>query len=613
MKANRVSVFTLGLLGGASSAIAADLRVPQEFPTIQAAVDAAVSGDLVLIGAGLFDESVVVTGKSLTIQGAGSGATIWRAPKGQRALALGSSAVESLAVLDIGFTGGSVDDNGSVVDLEGVGAKQVRRCRFFSNGGRAALEVLGTGSVVEDCLFDRNQLGLSIAWGQSMAVRRCSFFENELLNGGQGGPWVPSDMDIYACTLDADGCVFQRGSSVGGAPIRCVADATFQNCLFESGSGGIAGAIHSYYGSSVVRYSSSRFCGGAAPLFGGSGQFVDQGGNSMSADCGPLELRVPSSFATIQLAIDLCSPGDVVRLAPGVYTESCTVQGKPALIRGAARGGTTWIAPPSASCLRNPQTDSSALEISDIRFTGGTLGYGQGVVDLLGTGLKSVRRCDFVDNGGWAALSVFGDGSRLEQCRFERNRLGASLAWGQNMVVTGCVFLDNHQSDPAGAGGGPWVPSDLDAYACSVAIDSSEFENGSSIGGAPIRIYATADFDGCAFKSGQGGKASAIHAYDHVAVVRLANSAFCESPEPRLFGTAQFVDLGGNSVRQLCGPACPADIEPDGVVNGADMTVVLGAWGTDGAGQPGADVNGDGTVGAADLTLVLNAWGQCPQ
>lgn len=53
---------------------------------------------------------------------------------------------------------------------------------------------------------------------------------------------------------------------------------------------------------------------------------------------------------------------------------------------------------------------------------------------------------------------------------------------------------------------------------------------------------------------------------------------------------------------------CLGDLDGDMLVDGADLTVVLGQWG--GAGS--ADLNGDGTVDGADITVVLGAWGACP-
>ena len=53
-------------------------------------------------------------------------------------------------------------------------------------------------------------------------------------------------------------------------------------------------------------------------------------------------------------------------------------------------------------------------------------------------------------------------------------------------------------------------------------------------------------------------------------------------------------------------PTCdPADLDCDGTVNAADLSILLGSWGTAGAG----DLNGDGTVNAADLSLLLGSWG----
>ncbi|HMN96887.1 MAG TPA: GC-type dockerin domain-anchored protein [Phycisphaerales bacterium] len=58
-------------------------------------------------------------------------------------------------------------------------------------------------------------------------------------------------------------------------------------------------------------------------------------------------------------------------------------------------------------------------------------------------------------------------------------------------------------------------------------------------------------------------------------------------------------------------PACPADLSPaegDGVVDGADLGVLLGAFGE--LGGP-ADLTGDGIVDGADLGVLLGAWGPC--
>lgn len=53
-------------------------------------------------------------------------------------------------------------------------------------------------------------------------------------------------------------------------------------------------------------------------------------------------------------------------------------------------------------------------------------------------------------------------------------------------------------------------------------------------------------------------------------------------------------------------PGAPADLNADGDVDGADLGILLGAWGT-----PAADINGDNTTDGADLGLLLGEWGSC--
>ncbi len=60
----------------------------------------------------------------------------------------------------------------------------------------------------------------------------------------------------------------------------------------------------------------------------------------------------------------------------------------------------------------------------------------------------------------------------------------------------------------------------------------------------------------------------------------------------------------------LCsdGAMCPADLNGDTAVDGADLGLLLAAWGeTGGAG----DLNCDGAIDNADLGLLLSAWGEC--
>ncbi len=65
----------------------------------------------------------------------------------------------------------------------------------------------------------------------------------------------------------------------------------------------------------------------------------------------------------------------------------------------------------------------------------------------------------------------------------------------------------------------------------------------------------------------------------------------------------QVVSLG------VAQPDCDADQNGDDIVDGADLGLLLGKWGST---RGAADLNQDGIVDGADLGLLLGAWGSCP-
>jgi hypothetical protein len=69
-------------------------------------------------------------------------------------------------------------------------------------------------------------------------------------------------------------------------------------------------------------------------------------------------------------------------------------------------------------------------------------------------------------------------------------------------------------------------------------------------------------------------------------------------------GAGSFCDDGSPGCE-----SCSGDLTSDGLVDGADLNVLLGDWG-----QPAsiADINADGLVDGGDLNILLGAWGLCP-
>ncbi|MFM7200097.1 MAG: right-handed parallel beta-helix repeat-containing protein [Myxococcota bacterium] len=203
----------LALMGIPAHALGAVLEVdaaggPRTFTTVQAAVDAAHSGDTVRIAPGFYPESVEVNGKALTLEGSGTaeqqvldgmqvgsvmrigpaeGTTVLRrltlqrgaAARGAGLLAEGAQLeLDQVRLLDnharskgggAWISGGSVRIVESVVEgcsarsgggiwLENTQAPEVLRSSFLHNRGMmgAAVHIEGSGALVSASLFLEN-------------------------------------------------------------------------------------------------------------------------------------------------------------------------------------------------------------------------------------------------------------------------------------------------------------------------------------------------------------------------------------------------------------------------------------------------------------------------
>jgi hypothetical protein len=77
---------------------------------------------------------------------------------------------------------------------------------------------------------------------------------------------------------------------------------------------------------------------------------------------------------------------------------------------------------------------------------------------------------------------------------------------------------------------------------------------------------------------------------------------------PDTYVERQIVNQVGASFRWIAPiERCTEDLDCSGAINGADLGVLLGNWGSPGDG----DLNDSGSVDGADLGLLLSAWGGC--
>lgn len=72
-------------------------------------------------------------------------------------------------------------------------------------------------------------------------------------------------------------------------------------------------------------------------------------------------------------------------------------------------------------------------------------------------------------------------------------------------------------------------------------------------------------------------------------------------------GAIFYVDAAAVEKFECIGP--PGDLNQDGLVNAADLSILLGAWGACRGSGCEADISGDGVVAGADLAILLANWG----
>jgi alpha-tubulin suppressor-like RCC1 family protein len=79
------------------------------------------------------------------------------------------------------------------------------------------------------------------------------------------------------------------------------------------------------------------------------------------------------------------------------------------------------------------------------------------------------------------------------------------------------------------------------------------------------------------------------------------------SPMPAgLVRSPVHVAAKGSIAVAVMSSARPGDLNGDGSVNGSDLGILLGDWGSS---STTSDLDGDGTVGGSDLGILLGAWG----
>ncbi len=247
------------------------INVPSDYPTIQAAIDASVDGDEVVVADGVYtgpgNRDVDFAGKLITVRSAnGPQKCIIDAeaayPNPHRAFHFHSGETSAAVVEGFTITGGELGyfvgtDAGAGIRCDGS-SPTVRNCIITGNFAGAHAVAYGGGiysaggsPAIVDCTISDNVAlsGVSIGYGGgvyaqggSLSIVNCTVAGNSAggFNGGGGGGVASSGAELVLIN-----CVVSENSGAWGVGgVFCVgAKTTLINCTISENSNFTAGPI----------------------------------------------------------------------------------------------------------------------------------------------------------------------------------------------------------------------------------------------------------------------------------------------------------------------------------------------------------------------------------
>jgi hypothetical protein len=561
------------LLLPASSALAADRVVPSaSYSTMQAAIDAAESGDRVLVGPGIYNERLNFRGKRIALQSQrGPYLTILDPQGGGDHLVRCHGTPEGTSIEGFTFRLATI----SAVSIIDNGHVSISNCRFASNNSDygGAIRVVNASSLqATNCEFTFNTAsrgGAIASYQSAISLTSCLFQNNAVMNSDGGGailvegssdPLSPTISDcrflsnranvdtphigawggairlancagtILNCEFTGNSAsVWGGGNHCGGGSLRLdnaspsLMDCTFTNCkagLEANCFGGLA-----IYGGSISAWS------GSSPTFTRC-QWL--GSRAIGwADCGTRYAQGGAVHLN-----ELCNPRFV----------ACSFDDCRAIVRTNegrdAYGGAIFM---RRSSPLIEDCEFSGCRAEGFSWPGGLSSSYGGALWCQYYASPIILNSRFDSNWAWRGGAIYEEG------------LAAP-------VILGCLFQSNAASEWGGA---------IGAWDSPAVIAENLFESNTS---------------------DQGQEGSAVRAVGSQTPA-LSDNYFCSNTGVDLFGS--YVNGGGNIVLENCQQDC----NQNGLSDGWDLLSGLADCDANGvldvcdiAANPQRDCNQDGAL-----------------
>ena len=300
--------FTLLLIGCVSvQSSAADINVPADHLTIQAAILAANTGDVVIVAPNTYPESIDFLGKAITVRSTDPNdpvvvmQTIIDGTGFDHVVQCVSGEGPDTVLSGFIITGGNANgasfpnrDGGGMLILNS--SPTVMNCTFKGNASSnsgGGMSIFNSNAAVTNCLFSENSSmsgGGMYNQGSNTVITNCTFIDNVTDPGGGAGMFNRGGSPVVSDVL------FTKNMAVGGGGGLVnfeFCSTTLVNCTFSGNSAVSGGAVFTFQNSSTPSMADSLFCNNTPDHISGEA-LVDDGGNIFSAYCPP-PIPVPPS------------------------------------------------------------------------------------------------------------------------------------------------------------------------------------------------------------------------------------------------------------------------------------------------------------------------------
>ena len=224
------------------------------FATIQAAIDAAASGDTINVAAGTYAENLSAFGKNLTINGAGAAATIISGDNANRVWVIYSNSTMNLANMTITYGSATGDFGGGIYN---DGTMSLSGVTVTSNNAGYGSGITNFGTLTIDGSTISNNVatgsGGGIVNGKDLTITNSTISGNSATGDGGGIYHSGTSLTISGSTISGNTATGNGGGIVnfGANPINITNSTISGNTATGNGGGIVNGGTLTLASSTV--------------------------------------------------------------------------------------------------------------------------------------------------------------------------------------------------------------------------------------------------------------------------------------------------------------------------------------------------------------------------